>query len=615
MQQAYKNLGYNPNLATVTNLYVRFKPTVDQLAALDSIMDAQGLDLFDTPMDYDITYEGDYYQDPTIPDSLPTWQYAVVPPNFSFPVGIVYQTLAQIHIPPDAYTAVETEAENIAAGGGGGLNSVVQPNSGVHPNTPACLPGYHWDGVSCVPNDCPAGYQWNGSSCVPITCPTGYYYNGTSCVPYLTTPPAPAPDASIPAGNIYVYDNNLPSIATAVAGSALSEQPLRKLRVVAKRWFKIQRVFTDNGGHFLLTKHFKNNVKIIEKFKNADAYIYGMRGTRLWQMILPVQRTLGIYSGNKSNIIFDNDQAGPVNSKGNRYWVAATVHNAVQEHNDYATQFGFSKMPAVMHIFVTDWAYNPGAGSTPLFRERRLFGFIPPVYYVNNYMVFTGRHYVDGGIVAVANIASKIGVDMVLDYFTKGEFMSDIIKTLAYHEMSHASDYSQVGDTWYGNFVTDELNEVQNHPGATDQYNPYGDANSPDAPIIALGEAWAYHMGHFLADQRYGVNAYDQIEQPGLQYNPNGTNHPDIDVLENFDPNYTPDPFRWIPKGLMEDLIDNTPTEAIVNDQVSGYSINQLFRAMQSDVTSVSQYKVRLLQLYGTAQQTQVNNLFASYHY
>ena len=73
MQQAYANLGYSGSMATVTNLYVRFKPTTAQLAALDSIMDAQGLELFDTPVDYDVTYEGDYYQDPSIPDSLPTW--------------------------------------------------------------------------------------------------------------------------------------------------------------------------------------------------------------------------------------------------------------------------------------------------------------------------------------------------------------------------------------------------------------------------------------------------------------------------------------------------------------------------------------------------------------
>ena len=92
-------------------------------------------------------------------------------------------------------------------------------------------------------------------------------------------------------------------------------------------------------------------------------------------------------------------------------------------------------------------------------------------------------------------------------------------------------------------------------------------------------------------------------------------NHPHINLLENFDPNYTPDPFRWIPKGLMEDLMDNTPNEIIVNDLVSGYSISQIFGALQSNVASISDYKSKLIQLYGTAQQNQLNNLFVSYHY
>lgn len=33
-----------------------------------------------------------------------------------------------------------------------------------------------------------------------------------------------------------------------------------------------------------------------------------------------------------------------------------------------------------------------------------------------------------------------------------------------------------------------------------------------------------------------------------------------IDVEENFNSNLTADPFRWIPKGLMEDLMDNKYT-------------------------------------------------------
>lgn len=77
-------------------------------------------------------------------------------------------------------------------------------------------------------------------------------------------------------------------------------------------------------------------------------------------------------------------------------------------------------------------------------------------------------------------------------------------------------------------------------------------------------------------------------------------------------------PFYWIPKGLMEDLMDNgEPTATTkVNDLVSGYTINQIFTALQSDVTSLSQYKARLLQQNpGNTSNNNLNALFTSYGY
>ncbi len=227
---------------------------------------------------------------------------------------------------------------------------------------------------------------------------------------------------------------------------------------------------------------------------------------------------------------------------------------------------------------------------------------------------------------AFAHIASEIGVDMVIDYEpTNGEFFSDNIKEIAYHEMSHASDYSQVGKTWYQNFVTAELTEIQNNPSGS--YDPYGTGKTSNSPIIALGEAWGYHMGHFLADQQYGINAYCESEQTdangnGIHYCPNGNtnspNHPDIDVLEYFTPTLSTDPFKWIPKGLMEDMMDNGEPAAVtgVNDQVSGYTIKQLFTALQSDVTTMAQYKARIVQQNPSNTTNQyLTSLFSSYGY
>lgn len=125
-------------------------------------------------------------------------------------------------------------------------------------------------------------------------------------------------------------------------------------------------------------------------------------------------------------------------------------------------------------------------------------------------------------------------------------------------------------------------------------------------------------MGHFLADQRYGTSASCQQEQNGgYSYCNNAwTGHPHIDVLENFDPNLSTDPFKWIPKGLMLDLMDNTPNEVVpVIDNVNGFTVQQLFNALQSDVTTLQQYRLRFIQQNPNNQTAAIANLFAQYHY
>ena len=598
MQQAYTNLGLSSSLATITNKYVRFKPTVTQLATLDSTMDAQGLELFDTPVDYIVTYEGDYYQDPFIADSLPTWQYAVVPTNFVFPSGITYEVLAQIHIPGDSYTAIETEAERLASlqdSLNGNSSSAIGLNGSVSPNSA---------------DDCPPCYVWDAIArkCVR---------QGQGCG---TNPPPPAADAIVPKGCITVTDNNLGTFPG-----------IRQIRIVAKRWFKIERTYTNDQGCFFLTKRFKNKVKIVSKFKNQYCNIRGIRGIRLWQSIYVITRTLGIYSGNQNNITYNFDRLNTSsNQKGNRYWVAATANNAVLEHRDYSTQFTFSPPPLSLNIYITNWGIQAGLASTPLFGKRYWANF--PASFVNTFLVGSAINAIPqvGWYVSFFATTARTRLDMAVDYHIADmcRFSSDYIKETFYHELSHASHYSKAGTTWYTNFVNAELNETAAHPGANDPLNPYGASSTGDAPIIALGEGWAYFMGHFLANLRYGNVARPQTEQAGgttwtstaypVCINQTGNSTaPHADVLENFNPNLGADPFRWIPQGLMWDMMDNTPTEVNINinDQVSGFSIASIFNSLQSDVTTVPQYRTRFIQQNPGNQTTALTTLFSSYHY
>lgn len=584
MQQAYANLGITNVPVTVTNLYVRFLPaSVEQLAVLDSAMDSRGLDLFDAPMDYDILQEGEYYQDPVIPDSMVTYQYAVVPPGFQFPAGINYTILAQIHIPEDAYTAVETEAERLAA-----IQDSLNATGKVYAVKPNSEP----------PGGCPPGYKWNPATrtCEPESPPP-------------PQPPPPAPDASIAVGYITVSDINLNTIPG-----------VRNVRIVVKRWFKIERLSTDNIGHFQSSKHFKNKAKVVVKFTNGYCNIRGIRGIRIWNLVLPVEKTMGVYSSNKNNITANFDKYNTnMGAKGNLYWVAATTHNAIQEHRDYASQYGFSPAPMGLNIYLTNWGIMDGLSSTPLFGKRFISDI--PNSFVTTFLTGTIFSIVTPVTGIIAGI-TRARLDMAIGYHQGNinKLTSDGIKETIYHEASHGSQYTQMGSGWYLSFVNAELSEIIQHPSG--KYNPYGDGASIYSPIIALGEAWGYHMGQFLADKQYGMSSHCAGEQFACypnNYISGLSSH--LVALENFDPYLTDYPFKWIPKGLFYDLMDTRndalaiPRYVNIDDQVSGYTIQQIFGAYQSDINTLQQYKSRLLQQNNNNQSSQVLSLFQQYGY
>lgn len=459
----------------------------------------------------------------------------------------------------------------------------------------------------------------NGSECVPITCPTGYYYDGTSCVPYNTSPPPPAPDAAIPQGNIFVHDTQLnsdPNVGVAV----------RKARMVARRWFKVDHAYTDDNGHFVFNKRYRNKVRVIVKFKNDYASIRGMRGVRLWQMFFAVKKTLGIFSGDKSNILYVakltqtfvtiNGQQYDVtaSNKGTRYWAAATTLNTVQEYRDYATAEQIGLPPTGIRIILSN--YGKGSGFTPMYGKRGAADVAAEsVEFFLNPLA--------SALSGIVNIF-KDQVDIAGSYNFGGyaSIRSDAMKELFYHELTHAAHYNALGNGWYTAFVGNEATEIIDNIG--NNYAPYGDGTNGNSPQVALGESWAYHIGHYFTDKKYGITYCDNLYDDGQQayyYNgsPTAGLSSHLNLLENFNPNSATDPFKWIPTGLFYDLKDITneqkPTGGFVNDNVSNYTNRQMFNAFQSTIYTLQDYRLNLIQQNPNNQSTQITSLFSDYHY
>ena len=87
--------------------------------------------------------------------------------------------------------------------------------------------------------------------------------------------------------------------------------------------------------------------------------------------------------------------------------------------------------------------------------------------------------------------------------------------------------------------------------------------------------------------------------------------------LEDFNPGRIIDPNRWLAKGLFYDMIDGglESTTSTIVDNVSGFTNQQFYQALQNDVNSMSDYKAKFLQQNNFSQQTQINELFTEYDY
>lgn len=590
MRQAYQNLyGGSGNHINASHLYVRFKPTSkEQLLTLIETLD---LDMYEVPLDYKVSHYGDFYQDPGVPMEEITWQYTVVPVNFSFPAGIQHQTLSEVYVPAENQDVLEAEAQYLV-----GLNpdgdDYAEPSYGISNFCPDC------DIFTCAP-----GYTWDEDlqMCVPdVYCPPGFFESGGNCVALAPAKPV--------AGRIRVMDTEL-----------LIDEGLANARVVAKRWFKIERMYTDANGNFTSTKNFKNSVKVNIKFKNDDAVVRGMLGARYWEILFPVTKQFGPLSGNQINTFTHTfERHHDYDSKQTRLWVAATTHNAVQQFKVYSAQQGTGQLPNnTLKILLTNWGLS-GAGSAPLFSVR-FINDLSDIFLTNFVLGTTGSGLADY-LITVLNKQ----IDITYSYnFDPGQLTSDKIVKTIYHELAHATLYRKAGANWYDAVVDGTLQDM-----LTSKPWPYGSGDTQNSPIIAMNEGWAYHYGNFLANARYG-NKTSCVSIQENQYwlappftscgiNSLSVANPYIQALERFDPNFQDDPFNWIPKGIFHDLMDDTPDEITdlrtVDDQVSNYTNSQLFNAIEQDIRSPQAYRDRLLQQNNNWQNLGVNALFNQYN-
>lgn len=194
-----------------TDLYVRFLPAdADELTRLTD----RGLALLDHPVDYEILREGDYYHDPSLEEGQITWQYAVVPVDFSFPEGIRCEILDRCYIPD----------EEAATRSGDGVD---------------------WAAVERE------AFRLTGNDALLAPTPAAAVTKASS--------------SGTPSGRITIVDPDLGPGAEGVRG----------VRVSCNSFVKFAHAYTDADGYYRMTRSFSARPRYRLVFSNSSGFAIG----------------------------------------------------------------------------------------------------------------------------------------------------------------------------------------------------------------------------------------------------------------------------------------------------------------------------------------------------
>ncbi len=298
MQKAYQNLQAENKLKSAvsietTHFYVRFRPKSFQ--ELDRLTRDTTLYFYDYPLDVEIKRGGTHYHDPSIPANEITWQYTVVPVDYTFP-DIQYQKLADLFLQEETgelqqlksgsmdyfeWLVLETEALRITGNlsddevNGVGLKSTSWRPSGNIKVYDDIINSYsttqkvfdHYEYYNCETGE--AIYNQNGED------------------PYLKQLQLPDDDEPMCQRAVYRFE-------TSTTNS--HNIPLEGVTVLARSWFTTHEGMTDANGNFTCDGTFSSDANYSIKWERYDfdirdgsygqAYFNGPKQTGEWNLVI-----------------------------------------------------------------------------------------------------------------------------------------------------------------------------------------------------------------------------------------------------------------------------------------------------------------------------------------
>ncbi|WP_278995805.1 hypothetical protein [Alistipes finegoldii] len=227
MRKALRNLvpatrsGITDDAIQTTHYYVKFKPKNQQ--ELDMIKRDSTINWYDIPLDYEIEQYGTYYHDPSVPDTLPTYQYAsieVAKWSEVKEIAVNYEILSELFIPDEDKDKSENPMTRVGNGWNEELTDALVEES------------------------------------LRIT--------GNDETDYDTGVQTRARSKWRPAGRITYYDDQV----NRTIG-------LEGIKVKARRWFTTHTGFVDANGYYSCDGRFKRPANYSFDFERYEFHVKG----------------------------------------------------------------------------------------------------------------------------------------------------------------------------------------------------------------------------------------------------------------------------------------------------------------------------------------------------
>lgn len=287
-----------------SHYYVRFRPdSYEQM--YDLFARDTSIIYCDFPLDRDIE-SGNFYHDPSIVDTLPTYQYATIKTakwnSLINGSNVEYEILDELYIPDDAGLTIIGVNPGI-----GDITPIIPGDSTIwgHPTFPDNVAdpasvgaSVTWTAVNALED---MAYLITGNSDDDET-----DTNGTIASPASTTAETMSAGSNgrwTPSGCIRVYDD--------VKNGMI---PLEGAKVIAYRGCKVKTGITDSNGNFTCDGSFKQKVNYMIKWERA---YWDIRSGLTGQ---------AYYNGPKSNSAWNLDIGNNKYAKSLGY---ATIHRAL----------------------------------------------------------------------------------------------------------------------------------------------------------------------------------------------------------------------------------------------------------------------------------------------